>query len=209
MRPHTFSMRRLLMLASIGAVFFIPGIVLTIVGLEKTEEEEEQMQGGQRIMYQAVGPAFTTLGVAFLFSACVYYYCYGTGESNRMPGGSHQVNSSINSDPAHHHHGHHHRGHHHHHHHHLHHHHNGSQLNTPDGSVRRLSFKDEVLGHADPAIRQEEQVPLAPPEYDSLHSPPPVAIRVDRAPDVPGEDEAQEREQLVNGEVTSRDPSPV
>ena len=48
-------------------------------------------------MYQAIGPALTTLGVAFLFSACVYYYCYGTGESNRLPGGSHQVSSRFTS----------------------------------------------------------------------------------------------------------------
>ena len=49
MRPHSFSMRRLLLLAFIGSLFFIPGIVLTIVGLEKTEVEMEIMTNGQRM----------------------------------------------------------------------------------------------------------------------------------------------------------------
>ncbi|XP_076458482.1 uncharacterized protein LOC143292184, partial [Babylonia areolata] len=130
MRPHSFSMRRLLLLAFIGSLFFIPGIVLTIVGLEKTAEEMDTMVPGKRIMYQAVGPALTSLGVAFLFSACVYYYWYGTGRPTRLPGGSHQksFHSSTNSDHDHHgHHGHH--GHHHHHHHHV----EADQLETPDG----------------------------------------------------------------------------
>ena len=49
MRPHSFSMRRLLVLAFIGSIFFIPGIVLTIVGLEKTTEEMDAMKNGQRM----------------------------------------------------------------------------------------------------------------------------------------------------------------
>jgi hypothetical protein len=42
-------MRRLLLLACIGSMFFIPGIVLTIVGLEQTEEELEEMIPGQKM----------------------------------------------------------------------------------------------------------------------------------------------------------------
>ena len=42
-------------------------------------------------MYRAVGPALATLGVTFLFSACVYYYCYSSDESNRLKGGGMQV----------------------------------------------------------------------------------------------------------------------
>ena len=34
-RPHTFSLNRLLMLVLIGAVFFIPGLALTVIGVQK------------------------------------------------------------------------------------------------------------------------------------------------------------------------------
>ena len=37
------------MLACIGSMFFIPGIVLTIVGLEKTSEELDTMMHGQKM----------------------------------------------------------------------------------------------------------------------------------------------------------------
>ncbi|KAL8574455.1 hypothetical protein ACOMHN_041224 [Nucella lapillus] len=230
LRPHSFSMRRLLLLAFIGSLFFIPGIVLTIVGLEKTTEEMDSMTSGKRIMYQAVGPALASLGVAFLFSACVYYYCYGTGDPARVPGGAHQksFHSSTNSDHDHHHHGHHGHHHGHHHHHHKGHH---DHLDTPDGEGgrRKLSFKEEENHTPRPSPRHrgareeeegeedEEQVPLAAAsQHRDLHSPPlsavaATAIRLGgcQAPEVDDDTEAQERELLVNGEIPYADEAPV
>ncbi|XP_076447029.1 uncharacterized protein LOC143284210 [Babylonia areolata] len=98
LRPHTFSLKRLLLLGVVGCVIFIPGIVISIVGLENTAEVEA-MEPGRRIMYQAIGPALTMLGLVFLFCSCIYYYCYGVGESNRLPGGSHQVSALLQSPP--------------------------------------------------------------------------------------------------------------
>ncbi|KAH9513128.1 hypothetical protein Btru_035938 [Bulinus truncatus] len=79
MRKHVFSPRRLLLMVFMGIVLFIPGLALTIVGLDKNESDYTSMGDAQRIMYQAIGPVMCCVGAAVMFASCIYFYCYGTG----------------------------------------------------------------------------------------------------------------------------------
>ncbi|XP_059142689.1 uncharacterized protein LOC131930290 isoform X2 [Physella acuta] len=85
MRKHVFSPRRLLMMVFCGVILFIPGLALTIVGLQQTEGANNELNEVQKIFYQAIGPAMCTLGAAIMFASCIYFYCYGTGPQPSPP----------------------------------------------------------------------------------------------------------------------------
>ncbi|XP_046552997.1 uncharacterized protein LOC124262537 [Haliotis rubra] len=130
-RPHTFSLSRLLMIILVGSILFIPGLTLTILGIQQAKETDS-MSPGKGIMYKAVGPIMCTLGVGMLFGAVVYYCCYGMGDQIRRDAnqqssvmsseskGNQGTHASIRS-----------------------HHENGSHLGSPDGVIRRPSYKGE------------------------------------------------------------------
>ncbi|XP_055876476.1 uncharacterized protein LOC129924597 isoform X3 [Biomphalaria glabrata] len=79
MRKHVFSAKRLLLMVFLGIVLFIPGLALTIVGLDNRDSDYSNMGEAPRIMYQAIGPVMCCVGAAVMFASCIYFYCYGTG----------------------------------------------------------------------------------------------------------------------------------
>ncbi|KAK6187243.1 hypothetical protein SNE40_005310 [Patella caerulea] len=168
-RPHTFSLSRLLMMVFVGAIMFIPGLALTIIGLQT--ESLEKMAPGERIMYRALGPAMCVLGIGTLFGAAVYYCCYAVGSPNtRQQGGSSNHCSMVSGDSERHKHHHHHHGE------------NGHSGNTSDHAHthRRASYNRQNDDH-------DSRVPLAYIDDDTLKEPlSPVAIQIDSASDNQG-----------------------
>ncbi|XP_064616191.1 uncharacterized protein LOC135480308 [Liolophura sinensis] len=77
--PHRFSLRRLLLLTGIGTVIFISGVGFSVVGYEKGRPDPH-LTAEQAEMYRALGPIGCVVGTALLFGACMYYYCFGTGD---------------------------------------------------------------------------------------------------------------------------------
>ncbi|CAL1543149.1 unnamed protein product [Lymnaea stagnalis] len=85
MRKHVFSARRLMIMVFSGVFLFIPGLVLTIVGLDNSESDYHNMGEAPKIFYQAIGPAMCCIGAAIMFASCIYFYCYGTGPQPSPP----------------------------------------------------------------------------------------------------------------------------
>ncbi|XP_046345103.1 uncharacterized protein LOC124125785 [Haliotis rufescens] len=208
-RPHTFSLGRLLMIILVGSILFIPGLILTILGIQQAKDTDS-MSPGKGIMYKAIGPTMCTLGVGMLFGAVVYYCCYGMGDQTRREAnqqgsvmssdskGNQGTHASIRS-----------------------HHENGSHLGSPDGVIRRPSYKGEHHSprhiHHHTSQHQyhanmgsdEEAVPLAPSENfstidSSSPSKPMVSITVEDVSDSAlrhSPSNAEETELMINGGV--------
>ncbi|XP_041362196.1 uncharacterized protein LOC121378191 [Gigantopelta aegis] len=204
-RPHTFSLNRLLMLVLIGAIFFIPGLALTVIGVQKYSGVYD-LPEGQKVMFKGIGPAMCTFGVGLLVGAGIYYCCYGLGEGlgSRALAASHEGSMISNEsrpgkqsslldhqengnspmgtpdvkDKKHHRH---HRHHHHYHHH----------------PQQRVVFN-------------EESVPLASCEnisdINNLTPQPPVSIVVEEPSDTRPSPSDDVSEHVINGDI--RAPSP-
>ncbi|KAK3751038.1 hypothetical protein RRG08_044616 [Elysia crispata] len=185
---HQFSGRRLLIMVLCGILLFIPGLVLTIVGLEATDKGEAKLDSRVQFVYRAVGPLMCTVGSLVMFASCIYFYCYGTGPQG--PGGQHDIEhdgasgskGSSGRSKSHHssHHSHHHSQSSHHQSQH-HHHHNGRAVDVMSGDGDcRLSLRSETAHSTDTssgpsshhqsknnrrstgmAAAAEEEVPLA------------------------------------------------
>ncbi|GFS08909.1 hypothetical protein ElyMa_003024700 [Elysia marginata] len=185
---HQFSGRRLLIMVLCGILLFIPGLVLTIVGLETNDKGDAKLDSRLQFVYRALGPLMCTVGSLVMFASCIYFYCYGTGPQG--PGGQHHdiehdgasgSKGSSGRSKSHHssHHSHHHSQSQHHHHHH-----NGRAVDVKssgDGECR-LSLRSETAHSTDAAgpgpsshhhhsktnrrstgmaVAAEEEVPLA------------------------------------------------
>ncbi|BFZ03487.1 hypothetical protein BsWGS_06526 [Bradybaena similaris] len=162
---HVFSARRLLLMAFCGIMLFVPGLALTIVGLENSEAEQQSMNEVQKIIYRVVGPSMSTVGAIVMFASCLYFYCYGTNpQPPQQIGSQHQSFSepdpedkgSIRSKQRDH-------GHHHH----FNQQNNGRavDVNTPDSDCRR-NFKlqdntSPIIAPHRTSVTTEEEVPLA------------------------------------------------
>ncbi|ESO87479.1 hypothetical protein LOTGIDRAFT_235122 [Lottia gigantea] len=107
-RPHTFSLSRLLMMVFVGAIMFIPGLTLTVIGLQKAAKNE--LQPAERVMYKVVGPSLCVLGLGTLLAAGIYYCCYAVGDDGRRKNNSHHAALVSQESERHHHHHHHHHG---------------------------------------------------------------------------------------------------
>ncbi|GFN98407.1 hypothetical protein PoB_002491300 [Plakobranchus ocellatus] len=183
---HQFSGRRLLIMVLCGVLLFIPGLALTVVGLEGSDKEDTKVNSRVQFVYRAVGPLMCAVGALVMFASCIYFYCYGTGPQG--PGGQHHdvehdggsgtkgTHSNSSRSKSHHssHHSHHHQSHHHYHH-------NGRAVDIASGDGEcRLSLRNEAAHSSDPtsstsgshhsknnrratgvATAAEEEVPLA------------------------------------------------
>ncbi|XP_021346645.1 uncharacterized protein LOC110446025 [Mizuhopecten yessoensis] len=102
LRAPQFSLRRVMVMVFVGGVLFIPGLILTILGVEN-EENMDKESPEQKVMYTVIGPAGCALGVIVLVAAVLYYFCYGFStitqprHSTVSGGGSHHGHSAYSS----------------------------------------------------------------------------------------------------------------
>lgn len=82
MQPQGFSMRRLLAMVFVGAIMLAPGLTLTVLGLDDTENENERVAQSERILYKVLGPISCAVGGFILVAAIFYYCCYGLAEQS-------------------------------------------------------------------------------------------------------------------------------
>lgn len=98
MQPQGFSMRRLLAMVFVGAIMLAPGLTLTVLGLDDTEDENERVAQSERILYKVLGPISCAVGGFILVAAVFYYCCYGLAEQS----GRQRHASSSKSNTSHH-----------------------------------------------------------------------------------------------------------
>lgn len=98
MQPQGFSMRRLLAMVFVGAIMLAPGLTLTVLGLDDTEDENERVAQSERILYKVLGPISCAVGGFILVAAVFYYCCYGLVEQS----GRQRHTSSSKSNTSHH-----------------------------------------------------------------------------------------------------------
>ncbi|BFZ17876.1 hypothetical protein BsWGS_20915 [Bradybaena similaris] len=82
-RTHVFSPLRLVTLLVSGVLLFIPGLALTIVGLQNLERTD--LNEVQKVMYHAAGPVMGCVGIVLMFASCIYFNCYGTVPQTSAP----------------------------------------------------------------------------------------------------------------------------
>ncbi|XP_062567480.1 uncharacterized protein LOC134229721 [Saccostrea cucullata] len=98
MQPHGFSMRRLLAVVFVGAILLAPGLTLTVLGLDDTQDENERVAQSERVLYKVLGPIACAVGSFILVAAVFYYFCYGLADQTRRQ----RHSSSSKSNTSHH-----------------------------------------------------------------------------------------------------------
>ncbi|XP_069123964.1 uncharacterized protein [Argopecten irradians] len=102
LRAPQFSLRRVMLMVFVGGALFIPGLILTILGVEN-EGGTEKDTPEKKVMYTVIGPAACALGVIVLIAAFLYYFCYGFStmaqprHSTTSGGSTHHGHSSYSS----------------------------------------------------------------------------------------------------------------
>ncbi|XP_033750214.1 uncharacterized protein LOC117334618 [Pecten maximus] len=102
LRAPQFSLRRVMVMVFVGGALFIPGLILTILGVEN-EGDTEKDTPEKKVMYTVIGPAGCALGVIVLIAAVLYYFCYGFStitqprHSTTSGGSTHHGHSSYSS----------------------------------------------------------------------------------------------------------------
>ncbi|XP_060553184.1 uncharacterized protein LOC132714349 isoform X2 [Ruditapes philippinarum] len=73
--PHVYSWQRFFVMLFVGAVLFIPGLIVTIIGIEYNDNLDEIP--GDRVLYKFIGPASLACGVCLICASGIYYCCWG------------------------------------------------------------------------------------------------------------------------------------
>lgn len=73
--PHRFSWQRFFVMLFVGAVLLIPGLIVTIIGIEYTDNLEDIP--GDTVLYKFIGPASLACGVCLICASGLYYCCWG------------------------------------------------------------------------------------------------------------------------------------
>ncbi|KAK3089768.1 hypothetical protein FSP39_006360 [Pinctada imbricata] len=94
LRPPQFSIRRLLVMVFIGALLLAPGLIFTVLGAD-SDTNNLSISPASRVLYKVIGPVALAIGIFILFSALLYYFCYGLADhSTRQRHSSSKSNTS-------------------------------------------------------------------------------------------------------------------
>ncbi|KAH3863725.1 uncharacterized protein LOC127866637 [Dreissena polymorpha] len=69
--PHVFSWQRFFLIVFLGTVSFIPGLIVTIIGIHVPGVP------GDEVFFKYIGPASLAVGVGLIAAAGLYYCCWG------------------------------------------------------------------------------------------------------------------------------------
>ncbi|KAL4240724.1 hypothetical protein ACF0H5_001512 [Mactra antiquata] len=73
--PHRFCKRRFCLMLSSGVGLFIPGLIVTIIGLENVDNYDNIP--GDSVLYKFIGPLSLACGICLICVAGIYYCCWG------------------------------------------------------------------------------------------------------------------------------------